>query len=272
MRIVFDIGGTKIRVAASTNGRSLSHDPVVVKTPARFDEAMALFAKVVQDISLGSKIEAVIGGVPGEFDSTKSSLIWSPNLSEWIGKPLRSSLGIATGCERVILNNDAALVGLGEAVYGAGKGFPIVAYITISTGVGGARIIREKIDEARHGFEPGHQIIDLSSHSTLESLVSGSALKARLGKDPRNVSDPSVWEKLARQTAVGLYNLNLFWSPDVIVLGGSMIIGDPAISLPLIRAELNKLPSPFPMPVIKQSTCGDFGGLFGALTHSRPFL
>ena len=129
----------------------------------------------------------------------------------------------------------------------------------------------KKIDEARHGFEPGHQIIDLSSHSTLESLVSGSALKARLGKDPRNVSDPSGLGKTSKANCGRTLQSESFWSPDVIVLGGSMIIGDPAISLPLIRAELNKLPSPFPMPVIKQSTCGDFGGLFGALTHYDSF-
>jgi glucokinase len=50
--------------------------------------------------------------------------------------------------------------GLGEAVFGAGKGREIVVYMTISTGVGGARIVGGKIDASAMGFEPGHQIID----------------------------------------------------------------------------------------------------------------
>ena len=33
------------------------------------------------------------------------------------------------------------MVGLGEAVHGAGRGNCIVMYMTISTGVGGARIV-----------------------------------------------------------------------------------------------------------------------------------
>ena len=58
------------------------------------------------------------------------------------------------------LANDSDLDGLGEATVGAGKGFNIVAYITVSTGIGGVRIVGGKIDVSTYGFEPGHQIID----------------------------------------------------------------------------------------------------------------
>lgn len=173
----------------------------------------------------------------------------------------------------VHIHNDAALDGLGEATRGAGAGFGIVAYITVSTGIGGARISHGKIDETALGFEPGHQIIDADNTMiphlkgvTLEDYISGAALTKRTNKAPKDIHEPEFWDGVARVLAYGLHNVCVFWSPDVIVLGGSMITGDPAISIQKTKEYMAEIMKKYPeLPVLKMSELGDLCGLHGAL-------
>lgn len=276
MYILFDIGGTKIRIAASMDSMTFK-DPVIIDTPPTYEEGIAVFKKTVTDLASGENIKAIGGGIAGPFSQKKSALIGSPNLKDWIGKPFLDELK-KTFNTPVYIENDSALVGLGEAVAGAGVGYDIVCYITVSTGVGGARIIRGKIDETSIGFEPGHQIIDagktLCSNCTgvyLGNYISGKATAKRFGKKAYEVTDDTLWEEeLPKWLAYGLNNTIVHWSPDVVVLGGSMIVGDPAISVAATEKYLKEILIIFPeLPVMKKAELADLGGLHGAMALIR---
>jgi len=266
MNLLFDIGGSKIRIARAAS-RDTFDTPVVIPTPQKFDEAMVAIRETVRSITKGSAVEYAVGGLPGVRDVDGNLFNWT-NVPDWEGKPIASSLKEAFGAQMLVLQNDASVVGLGEAAYGAGKGYHIVAYVTISTGVGGGKIVDCKIDPSSIGFEPGHQLIDGRDGAVeLESVVSGRSIHKRFGKHPRDISkDDPIWRELAKPLAQGLHNIRVTWSPDVFVLGGSMIIGDPAISIDAIEKEFLTLPHIFPkQPIIKKAELGDFGGLYGAL-------
>jgi glucokinase len=269
MYLLFDIGGTNTRITFSKNGKDIG-EPVIFQTPQDFEEAMISFASAVKNITNYDGFKYVCGGVPGVFDKDTGTLLSAPNLTDWVDKPIKKRLEEIFGVP-VFIENDAALVALGESVYGAGKNFSIVEYITVSTGVGGARIVDQKIDEKSIGFEPGHEIIVFGSDViTLEEIVSGSALEKKFGKKPKEINDPLVWEELAEKLAFGLHNTIVLWSPDVLVLGGSMIIGDPAISIDRVKFHLDKLLTVFPKsPIIKKAELGAFGGLWGALEFAK---
>jgi len=154
----------------------------------------------------------------------------------------------------------------------------LVVYHTISTGVGGVKVVRGQIDLASAGFEPGHQILDIDRTilgddipPTLENLVSGRAVEARVGEKPYDIpQDDVIWEELAGYLAQGLRNTVLYWSPEVIILGGSMIIGDPKIPLDSIRrATVAVLDGLVPCPFITVAALGDEAGLHGALAYLR---
>lgn len=273
MYILFDIGGTKTRVAAT---KTLGEIGKVVKfdTPTSFVEGVAAIKKAALELAGGEVITAAAGGIRGPLSPDHTTIVHEIVLTDWVEKPIAKELSEAFGGCPVYLENDAALVGLGEAHFGAGKGYDIVAYHTVSTGVGGARIVHGEIDAQNGSFEPGHQIIDAdatlldpSRSDTLEELVSGAALEKRFGKKPYDIpqSDP-VWGELARFLAYGLKNTIAYWSPDVIVLGGSMIVGDPRILLSDIIFETKKvLGSELQVPKIVDATLKDEGGLYGAL-------
>jgi len=266
MYLLFDIGGTNIRLSFSKNGLDIG-ESIIVATPSNFDSAIDVIFSAAKTIGAYGNITRAAGGIAGVFNAEKSTLERSPNLLGWIGKPLKVRLEQALGVP-VFFENDAAIVALGEAHYGAGKNFSIVEYLTVSTGVGGARVVDGIIDERSVGFEPGQEIITVENEGpvTLENTVSGKAIEKRFGKKPKEVVDPFVWEELAEKLAYGVYNTIVLWSPDVVVLGGPMITGDPAIPISRVEFHLARILKIFPKPpVIKQAELGVLGGLWGAL-------
>jgi len=279
MYILFDIGGTKMRVVAADREKFLG-EPVVVETPKDFNDGLDTLKRIVDNLSQGLNsdgraVTAIVGGIAGPLDTNRTMLVNSPNLGDWVGHDIKDALHTAYKVP-VELENDAALVGLGEAHFGAGRGKSIIAYLTVSTGVGGARIVDGKIDRSALGFEPGHQIIDPDNSlcptcdgNDLEAYVSGTAIEKRFGVKPYEIHDDAVWDELAKFLAYGLNNTIVYWSPDIVVLGGSMM-KEVGIPVPAVRKHLAEILKIFPNPpAIEKAELGDFGGLYGALAYAR---
>jgi len=273
MYIVFDIGGTKTRVGASEDGRTL-YDTVIRETPRSFSNGLTMLDDAVRSLTNGRPITAIAGGVAGVLCRETSRLTTAPNLPEWAHKPLRARLQDAFMAP-VLIENDAALAGLGEAVCGAGAGDAIVAYLTIGTGIGGARIVHGAIDENIYGFEPGHQIMLFRQDPDgamracdLESLASGRTLERKYGKDAFDDPDHPLWKEASYMLACGIYNTVLYWSPTSIVLGGPLFRNTHMLKMVIER--LSALPAIFPsMPEIKRSSLEEMSGLHGALALIR---
>ncbi|OHB15654.1 MAG: hypothetical protein A2431_00655 [Candidatus Zambryskibacteria bacterium RIFOXYC1_FULL_39_10] len=251
--IIFDIGATKTRVAYSVDGE-IFEEPLVFETPKDYEHGLKFFIEKAKAVVKGREIKKIVGGI--------SRSIWPDN-------DFKTDLGKVFQAQ-IYIENDAAMVGLGEANWGAGKGFDIVSYITVSTGVGGARIVDGKIDERAIGFEPGNLVMDINTGKTLENMISGKALEEETGKHPREITDQKVWDEFARILAYGLNNIIVEWSPNVVVLGGSMITGEPAIPIYKVEEHLKEILKIYPeLPVIKMGELGDFGGLYGALAYLK---
>ena len=272
MFLLFDIGGTKMRIAISKDGESFE-ETKIVSTPQDFQKGIQTLTQIGKELMNGEKIKAVAGGIAGPLDKEKTMLLNSPNIPGWANKPLKDELEKSFEAP-LQLQNDMALVGMGEALYGAGKNHRIVVYMTISTGVGGSRIINGKLDENAMGFEPGHQIIDINSDELcgcggkghLEALIGGNALERRYGKKPAEISDPTVWEEVAKSLAHGLHDTIVHWSPDIIILGGPTILKEIGISLDRVQHHLKEIMTIFPEPPpLKKAELQDVGGLYGAL-------
>ena len=276
MYLLFDIGGSKMRLAISKGGKKLDAIKTIA-TPQNFQTAVLEFKKLALELSHGMAIKVAAGGVAGPLDEKLTQITNAPNLPHWNNKPLKKELEENIGTP-VYLENDAAVAGLGEAVMGAGKKNKIVAYLTISTGVGGTRIIDGQIDRNALGFEPGHQIIDPTNTlcpdcrppGYLENLISGSSLEHRFQKKPIAIADPQVWEQLAEWLAFGINNTIVHWSPEIVILGGPMIWGNPAINIERVRYHLKNICTIFPeLPVVTTAELKDTAGLQGALILAK---
>lgn len=279
MYILFDIGGTKTRVAASDDLVTYG-EPIKFDTPLRFHEGIEALYSAIKTLKGKGKITALGGGIRGPLNHEKTGIVSEVKLNDWVGRPITHLLSERFEAP-TYLENDTAIVGLGEATFGAGKGYDIVAYHTVSTGVGGARFVHGKLDKASVGFEPGHQELDIDRSilghrvkHTLENLISGTALEKRRGVKPYEIpQDDPVWDELAKYFAHGLKNTIVYWSPDIIVLGGSMVVGNPRIFLRDIILHTEEIVGDLvPCPPIVDATLKDEGGLHGAMVLISQYI
>lgn len=260
MYLLLDIGGTKTRVAATEDDLSKFSEPKIIETPQEYEAALTAIAEASLEVTNGAIPSGVMIGAPRP-----------QNLPLWRGRDVARDIGAAVRASSAHLENDSALVGLGEATFGAGQGAAICVYLTVSTGVGGVRIVNGHIDLSRQGFEPGGQYLTLSNPpTTLEGLVSGTAVSDRFGMHPASIrKDDPVWEDLARTLAIGVHNTILHWSPDRVVIGGSMM-NEIGIPIPRVNEHVRTLMQKFDaVPEIVHSSLTDKGGLWGGLARLR---
>lgn len=267
MRLVFDIGATTTRLGLSRDGWSLWREiSLPTDTSANGPQA---FVQAARRLVGRQAVTVAAGGVAGLIDRPKGLLVRSPNLPDWGRVDMEALLGAVT--PRLYLENDTALVGLGEAWAGSGTTKGIMAYVTVSTGVNGARIVGGGIDPTTEGFEIGQQIIEADGREeTLENLIGGRQLQERFGRLPSTIDSPELWRREIHYLAVGLHNATTHWSPEIIVLGGGMMRD---ISLDYLQREMKALPQAYRrLPELRPAALGGVGGLYGGLALIRQQL
>ena len=259
MHIFYDIGGTSTRIGLSKDGTSLDSN-MMFSTVGSFELGIKALIDNTVKLLDSEKAISICVGLPGTLNKEKTALLHAPHLRGWEGKDVTARLKETFNCH-VYAENDAALVGLGEAVYGSGRGYNIVAYVTLSTGVGGAKIESGKIDANSIGFEIGHHILE--SDSTFEDLVSGTAIEERYGKKPKEIEDSVVWENYTDIVARGISNVVRFWSPDIVVIGGSMAR---SVLFDRLNIKTKELCTEYDqIPAIVKAELDTVGGLYGGL-------
>ncbi len=289
MYILIDIGGTKTRIALSKN-LEVFESTTIFSTPQKFEEGVKAITSAVRKVC-NEKISAVMVGIAASPNKEKTKLVGGgPNIADWLEKPIKEKLEEVFNT-LVYIENDTAIGGLAQVIYGPAKGYEIATYITISTGVGGCRFVGGKIDKSAMGFEPGWQIVmhtgtDKDNVNTTNSCVlgycsggylmshiGGVCVEKKEGKKPYEITDNNFWDKKAKILAYGLHNVCTMWSPDIIVLGGSMM---KEIGIPIESTEkyLHKtLKDVFPVaPKIVSAEFGDEMGFWGAMAYLKQKL
>lgn len=265
MYLLFDIGGTKTRLAVSHDLSSFD-EPLIFDTETNFSMGIIKLSENIKKITSGKKLKGVVGGMAGVFNKDRTKLLKSPNLPDWENKMITYELERICGVKPEIFN-DADLAGLGEAVFGSAKDGKIVAYITVSTGVGGGLVIDKKIQNKTYGFEPGHVLLSLNSKETLQDLIGGKNLEKKHGIPAKEIKDPKVYEEITKILGVSLYNLIMLWSPDIIVMGGGI---SRDLDMEDIEDAISEHMEIFPeIPKVRRAELGSLNGIWGALAQAR---
>ncbi|VAW33333.1 hypothetical protein MNBD_CPR01-568 [hydrothermal vent metagenome] len=258
-RIVFDIGGTHMRIAHVINAELT--DIKKTKTPQNPDEGVAVINDYIK--CSGVHFEEVVGGVAGFIKD--GVVIFSEHLPKWGGFDIASEIKKESGAHSVQIFNDAEIAGIGESRTGAGKKYNTVAYVVFSTGVGGALIVNGEPVAHAGGYEPGKQVIDYKNMQSLEDAVCGASLEKEFGDLPQNLSS-EIFRKRTHVLAVGLYNVLCLWSPDVLVVGGALINEKNGYSLDDVINDVSELSiSMHKITPIVHAGLLDTSGLVGAM-------
>lgn len=254
MNIVFDIGGTNMRIATAT--ADALGEVRKIPTPQGYDETIQVFASIVHEIA-PTGVERAAGCIAAQIDA-EHGIYDAANRLHWNGRHLDRDLDAAIGAPTMI-GNDCAVIGVGENIRGGGRGSDDMAYVTVSTGVGAAHIKNGEMMPF-DSFFFGHTPID---GVELEKLISGTAVRAKFGIEPKDLDSIDERNALADTLAKGLVQLCAKWSPKRIVLGGSMIVGKNPIPLDRTAASLAAHMSD--APELRMAELKDEGGLIGGM-------
>lgn len=270
MFLSVDIGGTNTRIASSRDLKKIDQKKRY-PTPDIYDEGLDRLVEAVEDITKGDMPKMITVAVPSPIDHIKGSMTRPPNLPKWKDHSIRQELEHMLHT-KILLEHDAALAGLSESFEPGRKKYQVIAYITLSTGLGGVRIVNQKIDIKGSDFEPGHQILEQNGRfwpgcgqrGCFEALCSGKAFEITYGIKPEFCEDYKIWEEHAELTSQGLVNTITLWAPDLLVIGGSLIKAGKKFTEPLIKFTQKKLQI-FECPKIEISKLGDDNVLMGGL-------
>lgn len=270
MYISVDVGSTNIRVAGSRDLENLT-EPSIAHTPKTYSKGITHIIGHAKEIATGEKIGAIVIGLPARLNPDKRGIFKVKYLPDWDGRAIASDIEEALST-KAYLQNDTTQVGLGEAVYGAGKGVRIVVYMTVSTGVNAVRVVDGVVEPSVYGYETGFQYLSMEEPPLdLMGLIAGSTISERFGvSSPKDLGkEHPVWEELARYAAFGIHNSILHWSPERVVLGGSMF-NEIGIPVDRVKFHLQQIMKAFPkLPEIVHSSLGEVGGLWGGLARLR---
>ncbi len=270
MFLSIDIGGSFTRIALSKDGKSIEKK-IKYETPKKYDDGIDLLCDTVEELTGGHIPKAIAVAAPSPIDYEKGILIRPPNLPNYKGHSLQKELEIRLHT-KVYLENDGALGGLGESI--RRKKSKILGYITLSTGIGGVRIVNGRIDYHALPNEPGHQILDpkgrfwpgCGQKGCFEALCSGTAFEMTYGIKPEFCEDYKIWEDHAQTCSQGLVNVITLWTPDTLVIGGSLIKAGSKFTKPLIAFTKQKI-TMYKAPKIEISKMADDNVLLGGFLY-----
>ena len=282
-----DIGGTNIRAALLDEERNII-EKLKIKNEVSNGPEYNL-DKIINHINTNWKDKDIRGigvGSPGPLDIKKGKIIKAPNLKGWDNFNVKNYIEEKTSLKTEI-NNDANVAGLAEAMIGSAKGSESVFYITVSTGVGGALIINNKIVNGSNSSagEICNLIIneDKYSHSGLvqgglEGQCSGPNISRKaseklgrtletsevfdLYKNNNEIAEELI-EELCENLSKGISNIISVVDPEVIVLGGSVVLYNQSI-VSIITEKVKEKVLNKDAVDIRIAEIGDDAGLKGA--------
>ena len=301
-----DLGGTFIKGGIVNDlGEIVLEDKVPTESDKGADAVAQNIAKLARTLMdrLGLQKEDVVGlgmGVPGMIDSKAGNVIYSNNL-KWKDFRIAEKVSELTGLQ-VKIANDANVAALGEAKFGAAKGYENVVMLTLGTGVGSGIVAEGRLLEGNKsaGAELGHMVIVAGGEQCtcglkgcLEAYASATALIRDTKRAMEAHTDSKMWEigsldKVTGKTAFdysetdvyakqvvdnyvahlacGITNAANIFRPEVVLLGGGVCAQGDSLIQPLQKL-LNRdifAGELGPQVPIRVAELGNSAGILGA--------
>lgn len=287
---VMDIGGSSIKWGI------LNKETVILRkgkldVPKTVEEFFNNISDVINNLKNEYSLVGIAISAPGAVDSDTGVIggtsaipyIHGPNFKEILKE--KTSLS----CE---MENDANCAALGETWKGAAKDEKDVAFIVCGTGIGGAIIKDKRIHKGihLHGGEFGYCIMDFDydnkRYKTWSEVGSTIAMANNVCREKsmelNSLNGKEVFEMAEKgdriaireidryffNMAIGIYNIQYMYDPEVIVLGGA--ISEREGYLEEINKRLDEIMDINAgkiRPVVKVSKYGNSANLIGALRN-----
>jgi glucokinase len=232
--IGFDVGGTNIEAGlVAKSGQILATNSHATQNRLGKKQIAKNVIKVAEDLlSSQVKLKGIVLGWP----SVVNLVLSGQEIKNILQKKFRVP---------IILENDANIFALSEAIIGQGKKYSTVVGLTLGTGVGSALVIDKKLYHGRgKASEFGHVSLNFDgpkcvcgNFGCFEEYAGSRALKRlakkyKLGKQngeslyelaiQGNKQAIKLWQEFGQQLGWGVVSVINVFDPDIIIIGGQI--------------------------------------------------
>jgi glucokinase len=276
--LAIDIGGTKFSLA-------LFDDEKMIKRESRStdrDGGPEWMLQQIESIASAWKFDRCAIGFGGPVDFPSQMVALSTHVGGWSDFPLVERISKMFDVPTV-MDNDANVGALGEAVYGAGRNLRPLFYMTLSTGIGGGIVLEDSTiyrgadsyaGELGHiTLKPGGPECLCGSRGCFERICCGMWLERDYGMSAKELmQDPAFVERYVVDLAQGLKAAVMMLNPARIVIGGGISKAGDALFVPL-RAELRRQVTNWSRARLDvvPAALGDDSVLYGCLALTARF-
>ncbi|WP_302820366.1 ROK family protein [Fusobacterium ulcerans] len=304
-----DLGGTNTKIGLlNIEGDILKSSIIKTLSSEGVDKTMERIWSVIQELAKETdvNIENVKGigmGIPGPVED-QSIVAFFANFPWGTNVNVKEKLEKITGIETK-LDNDANIIALGEAKYGAAKGSKSSVTVALGTGIGGGIYVNGMLVSGFKGAggEIGHmkivkdgRVCGCGQKGCFEAYASATGLireavsrltvnKQNLlytmiegnvaGLEAKDIFDAAkegdifsldLVDYEAEYLAMGIANILNIINPETIVLGGGVALAGDILLDPL-RKKLEKYALPVTLEDLKivQGILGNEAGIKGAV-------
>lgn len=304
-----DLGGTNTKIGLlNIEGDILKSSIIKTLSSEGVDKTMERIWIVIQELAKETdiNIENIKGigmGIPGPVEE-QSIVAFFANFPWGTNVNIKEKLEKITGIETK-LDNDANIIALGEAKYGAAKGSKSSVTVALGTGIGGGIYVNGMLISGFKGAggEIGHmkivkdgRLCGCGQKGCFEAYASATGLireavsrltvnKQNLlytmiegniaGLEAKDIFDAAkegdifsldLVDYEAEYLAMGIANILNIVNPETIVLGGGVALAGDILLEPL-RKKLEKYALPVTLEELKivQGVLGNEAGIKGAV-------
>lgn len=243
--MAFDIGGTNVKYAVVDESANIVEKGKFPTPKGKLDDLTSIIVNITNRFEDKYAFQGLAMSFPGAVNN-ETGFIGGISAVPYIHGPnIREILENKTGY-MVSLENDANCAALAEVWKGAAKDVKDGLFVVCGTGIGGAVIKDRKLHTGKHlfGGEFGYMVVEKDYENETFEIWSNTASTAALVRrtaDLKGISseelDGELIFKLAeegdevcqksvdifyRNLADGIYNLQYFYDPEMIVIGGAI--------------------------------------------------
>lgn len=277
--LAIDIGGTKFSMAVFEDRRLVLRESRATDREGGRDWMLSQIELLAGAWRKQAGFDRCGIGFGGPVDFAAQRITLSTHVGGWkdfrLAAHLEERLGVPT-----VMDNDANVGALGEALYGAGAGHSPLFYMTLSTGVGGGLVVDGRIYRGADSYagEIGHLTVRpegpeclCGARGCLERMCAGIWFETDHGHSAKQMlEDAGFARRYVVDLALGLKACVMLLNPARIVIGGGISKAGEALFAPL-REELRRQITNWSRARLDvvPAALGDDSVLHGALALAR---